>query len=87
MSVSIDESGVTIYNHSWESKHKQIKDAKRIKDYVHKKYDKLEDKDELSPIFAYFALSQGLANSVVAAQVISTKLKTDRLIELLKKTL
>lgn len=87
MSVGIVDSGVIVYNHSWESKHKQLKDKKRIEDYIYKKYEKLEDRDELSAIFAYFSLSQGFLDSDIAAKLISTKLKLERLIELLKKSL
>lgn len=87
MSVGIIDDGVVIYNKQWETKHNQLKDSKRIKDYIEKKYGKLEDKDELSPIFAYFSLSQGFCNSIVAAQIIASKLKTEKLVELLKKSL
>lgn len=87
MAVGIDELGVIIYNKSWESKHRQLQDKKRIEDYIDKKYAKIEDKDELSPIFAYFALSEGFCDGNVAASLISTTLKTDKMIEILKKTL
>ena len=87
MSVGIIDEGVVIYNKSWESKHKQLKDSKRIKDYINKKYAKLEDKEELSAIFAYFSLSEGFINSNIAEKIIASKLKTDKLIELLKKAL
>lgn len=87
MSVGVVNDGVIIYNHGWQTKHKQLKEASRIKDYVHKKYTRLEDQDELSPMFAYYALSEGFINSEVAEKLIATKLKVDRLIELLKKTI
>ena len=87
MSVGIANTGVVVYNHGWEAKHKQLKDKKRISDYVHKKYAGLEDKEEFSCAFAYFAISQGFIDSDVAAKIISSKLKTTRFIEILQKTL
>lgn len=87
MSVGINDVGVVIYNYGWESKHKQLKESKRITDYVHKKYTRLDDKDELSEVFAYFAIDQGFANAVTAERLFTSKLKPAKLIELLKKAL
>jgi hypothetical protein len=87
MAVSIVPEGVVVYNHSWESKRNQLKDTKRIKDYVTKKYEKLEDKDELSILFAYFSLSEGYIDSLIASKLVSTKLKSSSIIDILKKSL
>lgn len=87
MAVSITDAGVVIYNQSWESKRKQLKDSKRIKDYVAKKYGKLEDKDELSAIFAYFSISEGYIDSDIANKCIASKLKSTTIVDLLKKVL
>lgn len=75
MSVSIVDEGVMIYNYGWESKYKQLNDKTRIKDYINKKYKKLEEKEELSAIFAYFSLAEGFIDAVVAKHIISSKLK------------
>jgi hypothetical protein len=85
MSVSITEEGVTIYNSNWSSKQKQLSDKKRISDYINKKYLKIEEKGELSNIFAYFALSQGYIDSTIAKSIIASKLKVSKLIELIEK--
>jgi hypothetical protein len=87
MSIGVVDEGIVIYSHIWETKHKHLKDNKRIEDYINKKYLKLEDKQELSPLFAYFSLSEGFINSDIAEKIIGSKLKTSKLIELLKKTL
>ena len=87
MSVGIDEDGITIFNKHWETKHNQLKEARRIKDYIERKYGKLEDRDELSPLFAYFSMANGYCNAHVASQIISSKLTTSKLVELLKKAL
>ncbi len=87
INVSVTNNGVVIYNTLAESKVNQLKDTKRIKDYVEKKYDKLEDRDEFTALFSYFALSQGFADSYTSAQIITSKLKPEQLIELIKKAL
>jgi hypothetical protein len=87
MAVELVDSGVIVYNMSAESKIKQLNDKKRIEDFVYRKYDKLEEKDELSAIFAYFALSQGYANANTAGSIALSKLKPEKLIELIKKAL
>jgi hypothetical protein len=87
MSVAVIDEGVVVYNMGFHAKHKQLKDTKRIEDYVEKKYGKLEVSGELSPLFAYYALSEGFINSDVASKVITEKIKTGKLIDLLKKTL
>lgn len=87
MSVGIIDEGVVIYNMGFHAKHKQLREKSRIVDYVEKKYAKLEDKHELSQIFTYYALTEGFINSAVAEKVLSSKLKTSKLIELLQKVL
>lgn len=87
MAVDITDNGVVVYNHSWESKHKQIKNIQRIKDYVNKKYGKLEDRDELAAIFAYFSISEGNIDSDIASKITSSKMKSANFIEILKKVL
>lgn len=81
MSIGIIDEGVIVYNYGWETKHKQLNDKIRIKDYIHKKYKKLEEKDELSAIFAYYSLTQGFIDATVARQIITSKLKTSELVE------
>jgi hypothetical protein len=85
MNVAITENGVTIYNTGWSSKHKQLSDKKRIHDYVEKKYLKIEKRGELSALFAYFSLSEGYIDSIIAKSILSNKLKTSRIIELIEK--
>jgi hypothetical protein len=87
MSVEIGEAGVIVYSKNWEAKHTQLKDEKRIKTYVEKKYIKLEAKEELNSIFAYFSLSNGYCTAQTAEKIIDSKLTTKKLIDLLNKTL
>lgn len=87
MSIAVVDEGVVVYNHMWPTKQKQLQDPQRIQDYVEKKYTKLEENHELSSLFAYYALSEGFINSEVAEKILITKLKTAKLIDLLKKTL
>jgi hypothetical protein len=87
MSVEVNDDGVTIFNSSWSVKEKQLREVRRIKDYIEKKYSRLEDNGELSPLFGYYALSEGFANAVTAERIVVSKLKTEKLIELLKKTI
>lgn len=87
MAVDITDEGVVIYNYDFEIKHRQIKDAARIKDYIHKKYKKLEDKEELSAIFAYFSLAQGFVTATTAKKLVATKLKASELRDLLLKAM
>lgn len=85
MSVEINNDGITVYNHLWESKHKQLKDAKRVTDYVSKKYDKLGA--ELPAVFAYYAASEGFSDAAIAAKIVASKLTTKDLAAMVKKTL
>lgn len=85
MAVAITEEGVTVYNMGWSSKHRQLSDKKRIRDYVEKKYLKLEKNNELSLVFAYFSLSEGYIDSIIAKSILSNKLKTNKIIELIEK--
>jgi hypothetical protein len=87
MSVQIHDEGVVVFNTSWETKHKQLKDKQRIKDYVNKKYAKLEDKDELSPIFAYFTLSEGFIDANIAKRIIGTKMHSKDMSDMIGKCL
>ena len=86
-SVEVTDGGVTIYNHGWESKHKQLKDKDRISGYVQKKYAKLDASGELNTVFAYLALSQGYIDSQVASTLVHSKQKSDKFVEILKKHL
>lgn len=85
MGVQVVESGVIVYNTSWETKKKQIREDRRIKDYVQKKYDKLGA--EFSTIFAYFILTQNYADSETVAKVIKNKPKPADLVALIKAAL
>lgn len=87
MSVAVIDEGVIVYNMSFATKLKQLSESARITDYVHKKYAKLEEKHELTPVFAYYALSEGFINSDTAEKLLMSKIKTTRLVELLKKVL
>lgn len=86
-SVSIVDGGVRVYNVSWPSKQAQLKENKRIKDYIEKKYEKLQDRDELPALFAYLALSQGYADANIASKIISSKLKPAQMVDILKSAL
>lgn len=70
MGVQVTNTGVTIFNNSWESKHKQLKDPKRIKDYVQKKYEKLGS--EFPVLFSYFATTQGYAHAETIKKILRT---------------
>lgn len=85
MSVDITNEGVVVYNHLWESKHKQLKDKKRINEYIAKKYGKLDV--ELASVFTYFALSEEFVDATIAAKVVSSKLKTSNMTEVLHKVM
>ena len=87
MSVGVNDDGIVIYSHGWHAKHKHLKDKKRIQDYIHKKYMKLEQNGELAPLFAYFSLTEGFINAVVAEKILKSKFNTDQLVELLEKAL
>jgi hypothetical protein len=85
--IEITDDGVTVYNHGWETKHKQLKDKDRITVYVQKKYAKLDDAGELYTVFAYLALSQSYIDSQIASTLIHSRLKSDKFVEILKKHL
>jgi len=87
MSVEVGDEGVIIYNHNWETKHKQLKDKDRISGYVQKKYAKLDVIGELYTVFAYLSLSKGYIDSQVASTLVHSKLKSDKFVEILKKHL
>jgi hypothetical protein len=87
MSVEVTGEGVTIYNHGWESKHKQLKDKDRITGYVQKKYAKLDASGELNTVFAYLSLCNGYIDSQVASSLVHSKQKSDKFVEILKKHL
>ena len=87
ISVGIIDEGVVIYNHGWESKHKQLKDKDRITGYIQKKYKKLDDIGELNTVFAYLSLCNGYIDSQVASTLIHSKQKSDKFVEILKKHL
>lgn len=87
ISVEVTDDGVTIYNHGWEAKHKQLKDKNRITGYIQKKYEKLDSTGELNTVFAYFALAQDYIDSQTASTLIHSKQKSDKFIEILKKHL
>ncbi len=82
MGVEVTNSGVVVYNHSWGSKQKQLSETRRIKDYVAKKYERLNE--EFSNIFAYFTLTQGYANGNTAAKIIKNKQQASKLVDLIK---
>lgn len=84
MAVEVTSQGVIVFNHSWETKHKQLKDSNRIVDYVEKKYDRLEE--EFPAVYAYFSLTQNYIDSDTLKKILKN-LKPAKLIELIKKTL
>lgn len=86
-SVEVTDDGVTVYNHGWEAKHKQLKDKDRITGYVQKKYGKLDEAGELYTVFAYLSLSQSYIDSQVASLLVHSKQKSDKFVEILKKHL
>ncbi len=85
MGVEVTNVGVVVYNHSWNSKQKQLAENRRIKDFVEKKYVKVGT--EFSNVFAYFILTQRDANANTAAKVIKGKQTPDKLAELIKGAL
>jgi hypothetical protein len=87
MSVEVSDNGVTIFNHGWEAKHKQLKDKDRISGYIQKKYKKLDEAGELNTVFAYLSLCNGYIDSSVASTLIHSKQKSDKFVEILKKHL
>ncbi len=87
INVEIANDRVVIYSKTWNTIHKNLKDSKKITNYITKKYSALEEKNELAAIFAYFTLAQGLCNTETIAQIIESGLKTTKLIEAIKKNL
>lgn len=86
-SVGVCDEGVTIYNTSWQTKLNTLKESRRIKDYVDRKYVKLEDKEELPELFAYSALAAGTTTPNIVESMFSPKLKTSFISEHLIKAL
>jgi hypothetical protein len=85
MGVQVVNSGVVVYNQSWETKHKQLREDRRIKDYVLKKYERLGA--EFPALFAYFATTQGYADGETVAKIIKSKPKPAELVALIKAAL
>jgi hypothetical protein len=72
MNADILEKNIIIYNSNWNSKRKQLKETRRIKDYVEKKYKKLGD--EFQCLFVYHSLIQQSMNSVIAKKFLKSKI-------------
>ena len=68
MGVEVDSGKVIVYNKSWESKRKALKQPGRIKDYIKQKYEKL--KEHLGLILAYMSITQGYADCSTATKLI-----------------
>jgi hypothetical protein len=85
MSVEVTDNGVMIYNNLWETKKTQLKQSDRIKDYIDKKYVRLDD--EFIPIFTYFMMMQSYADGITLSKNINAKIKPNKLVELIKKSL
>jgi hypothetical protein len=85
MNVCVWDSGVVVYNHSWESKHKALKKADRIKDYVRQKYEKLGE--NFACVLAYLAITQKWADCCTVHQLVKSNPKPGAMVELLKKAL
>jgi hypothetical protein len=85
MAVEVTGNEVIVYNMSWESKHKQLKDSSKISDYVDKKYSKLGD--AFPTLFAYYALTQEMADGQTISRIIKSKPKMSELSALIKKAL
>lgn len=75
ISVQITKKGLIVYNTT--SKLEQLKDKRRISDYISKKYDRLGD--DFLPIFVYFATTQEYADSPTLEKIISAKLTPSKL--------
>jgi hypothetical protein len=85
MGVSIEDGGVKVHNIGWETKHQQLKNAQRIGDYVHQKYEKLGA--ELPGLLAYFAISNEFAGADVLSKILKGKPKANELRDMIKKSL
>lgn len=85
MSVCVDDDGVVVYNHSWETKRNALKKSDRIKDYVRQKYEKLDD--EFAGVLAYLAITQKWADCCTITQIVKSKPKPSAMVELLKKAM
>ena len=85
MGVDVYTGEVVVFNHSWPTKQKTLKDASRIKDYIRQKYEKLGT--EFSCVLAYMAITQGYADCCTTTQIIKTKPTASSMVELIKKTL
>lgn len=89
MSVSVcdNSSGgvIVIYNQSWKTKQKALKESNRVKDFVRQKFEKL--KSEFAPVFAYLCITQEVANCCTVSKIIKTKPSASSMSGLISKIL
>lgn len=83
MGIEFVDGYIIVYNHSWHTKENSLKKINRIKDYVRQKYEKLGD--SFPCIFAYMAMTQGLAECCTITDIIKKAPKASSMVELLKK--
>ena len=87
MGVEVHTGIVEIYNRSWESKKKQLKNSKRIDDYVRKKYSKSTLKDHISLLLGYFAITHTYTDCNTLKKLIKHNLSPKEISDLIKKNL
>lgn len=85
MSVRVCDGKVFVFNQSWATKHKALKKANRINDYVRQKYEKL--KGEFSCVFAYMAITRNYTDCCTAARIVKSKPTPSSVGALLKKSM
>lgn len=89
MSVSVCDNAsntvIVVYNHSWKTKQKALKQSNRVKDFVRQKFEKL--KGEFAPVFAYLCITQEVANCCTVSKIIKTKPSAASMTGLISKTL
>lgn len=85
MAVELDSDRVVVYNKSWEVKHKALKQAARINDYVRTKYEKLGK--DFPCILAYYAITQEFTDCDTVSKILKTKLTPSNAKDLLKKAM
>jgi hypothetical protein len=85
MSVCVHDDKVYVFNKSWETKHKALKKANRVNDYVRQKYEKL--KAEFPCILAYMAITRNYADCCTTSKIIKSKPTPSAAGSLLKKAM
>ena len=85
MGVYVLGNEVVVYNTSWPTKQKALKNSSRIDDYVRQKYEKLDT--DFANVLAYVAISQCYGNASTATKIIKSKPTPSSMKALLKKSL